>query len=103
MLGNRKERVETGVSKVSGLSSGQSTQLMSMLAPLLMGALGKKAQQDNLSADGLGSMLQGEKEQAESSGFAGGLINRMLDQDGDGDFDMMDIVKVGFGRFFKRS
>jgi hypothetical protein len=30
------------------------------------------------------------------------MLGRMFDQDGDGDFDMMDVVKFGMGRFFGR-
>ena len=102
ILGGRKSRIESGISQASGLSSGQSSQLMSMLGPLVMGALGKKQKQEGLSAGGLGEMLQSEGKQLESSSFAGGILGKMFDQDGDGDFDMMDIVHVGIGRFFKR-
>lgn len=102
ILGSRKQRVEKGVSNASGLDGGQAMKLMSMLAPLLMGALGKRRKQEDLSAGGLGDWLKTEKEEVETKTFGGGMIGRMLDQDGDGDFDMMDLVKVGLGRFFKK-
>ncbi|MEO1618238.1 MAG: DUF937 domain-containing protein [Planctomycetota bacterium] len=102
LLGKRRDRVEQGVSQVSGLNSGQSMKLMAMLAPLLMGALGKKQRQEDLSAGGLGDLLQSERKSVESDSATGSFLGRMLDQDGDGDFDMMDIVKFGFGRMFKR-
>lgn len=102
ILGSRKERVEKGVSNASGLNTGQAMKLMAMLAPLLMGALGKFRKKEDLSAGGLGDWLKTEKEEVEEKTFGGGMIGRMLDQDGDGDFDMMDLVKIGLGRFFKK-
>ena len=98
ILGNKRQRVETGVSQSTGLSSGQVMKLMALLAPLLMGILGKKKQQADLSPGGLGELLRGESQQFESTG--GGLLTRMLDQDGDGDLDMMDMVKFGAGKLF---
>ncbi len=75
-------------------------KLLMMLAPLLMGALGKRRQQEDLSPGGLGDWLQGESDRVEASTGGGGLIGRMLDQDGDGDFDMMDMMKFGAGKLF---
>lgn len=104
ILGGKRRRVEQGVSNVSGLDNRQSSDLMSMLAPILMGAIGKRRKQEDLSAGGLGDWLRGEREQAEPAQKSGGsLIGRMLDQDGDGDFDLFDVMKFGLGRVFKRS
>ncbi|NND99174.1 MAG: DUF937 domain-containing protein [Pirellulaceae bacterium] len=100
ILGSRKSRVEEGVSRASGLSQSQVVQLMAMLAPLLMGALGKKRRQDDLSAGGLGDWLRGERKEVESTTFGGGLISKMFDQDGDGDVDLKDLMKFGAGRLF---
>tara|TARA_R110002049_G_scaffold4601_5_gene32065 strand:+ start:103155 stop:103778 length:624 start_codon:yes stop_codon:yes gene_type:complete len=99
ILGSRKPRVEQTVGKASGLSSGQVMKLLMMLAPLLMGALGKRRQQEDLSPGGLSDLLRGESERVESAS-GGGMIGRMLDQDGDGDFDMMDMLKFGAGKLF---
>lgn len=100
ILGNRRPRVEEGVSAASGLSISQVMKLLPMLAPLLMGALGKKQKQEDLSSSGLGDWLSGERKEVESKTFGGGLISKMFDQDGDGDFDMMDMMKFGAGRLF---
>jgi len=75
-------------------------KLMSMLAPLLMGVVGKQRQQSKLSPGGLGEMLRGESNQVEAESGGGGLLTRMLDQDGDGDVDMMDIMKFGASKLF---
>ena len=100
ILGKRKPRVEENIGKASGLSGGQVMKLLMMLAPLVMGALGKRRKQEDLSPGGLGDLLRGENERVESASGGGGLIGRMLDQDGDGDFDMMDMMKFGAGKLF---
>ena len=99
IFGDRKPRVEENIGKVSGLSSGQVMKLLMLLAPLVMGALGKRRQQEELSPGGLGDLLRGESERVEAES-GGGFIGRMLDQDGDGDFDMMDMMKFGAGKLF---
>ena len=43
--------------------------------------------------------LGGEKAAVEKSN-GGSLIGRMLDQDGDGDFDMSDMAKMAMGKLF---
>jgi hypothetical protein len=57
-----------------------------MLAPLVLGALGKAKQQNNLDAGGLASMLGAESStlQKKSSGGAE-MLMKLLDQDGDGE------------------
>ena len=100
ILGSRRPRVEEGVSRASGLSAGQVMKLLPMLAPLLMGAIGKKRKQEDLSSSGLASWLGGGRKEVESKTFGGGLISKMFDQDGDGDFDMMDMMRFGAGRLF---
>lgn len=81
---------------------GQSTKLMMILAPVLMGVLGQQRKSKGLSPDGLGEMLRQEKASVQQSADGGSMLGRMFDQDGDGDFDMMDVVKFGMGRFFGR-
>lgn len=103
ILGKSRSRVEEGVSKTSGLSTGQTMKLLMMVAPMLMGILGKRQKEEQLSPGGLGDMLRGERQQVESAtGGGGGLMGRIFDQDGDGDFDMMDMMKFGAGKLFGR-
>lgn len=42
VLGDRRSRVENGVSKASGLDAGSVGKLMTTLAPLMMGVLGRE-------------------------------------------------------------
>lgn len=98
LLGGQEERVRQGVSKSSGLSAEGSGQLMKMLAPMVLGALGKQQKSQGFDASSLMGFLGGEKESVEKE--SGGMIGRMLDQDGDGDFDMGDIAKLAMGKLF---
>ncbi len=100
ILGNKRQRVETGVTQSTGLSSGQVIKLMALLAPLVMGILGKKRQQAELSPGDLGDLLRSERNQVEAASGGGGLLSRLLDQDADGDFDMLDVIKFGAGKLF---
>ena len=82
VLGAKKENVGNSLGKASGLDSAQVIQLLSMLAPVVLGAIGKAQRQKNLDAQGVASLLTQEREQA-SSTLPG--IAQLLDMDGDGD------------------
>jgi hypothetical protein len=70
---------------------------MAMVAPLIMGALGKAKHQQGLDASGLAAALgQQERAARQTSSSAVDMFSRMLDSDGDGD-PMDDIVKMGSG------
>lgn len=101
ILGGRQNKVETGIEKASGLSGGQVSSLLGMLAPLVMGAIGKRKKTEDMDRGGLGGMLRGERENMEKQA-SGGLLAGLLDQDGDGDFDFSDIMKLGMKRIFGR-
>lgn len=60
MLGDQRGQVEAAVASHSGLDMGSIAKLLPMLAPIVMGMLGRKKRADGLDAGGLGSMLGGE-------------------------------------------
>ena len=91
VLGNKQGAVAAGIGQASGLTADTSGQLLAMLAPLVMGSLGKTQRQSGLDAAGLASMLGGQREQANAG--LGGLAG-LLDMDGDGDATN-DILKIG--------
>ena len=97
MLGNKRGNVETGVSKASGLDPSLVAKLLPMLAPVVLGALGKQKRQQNLSTEGLASMLGSERQQIEQSNPAMGMLQGLLDQDGDGKVADDILGKVGKG------
>ncbi len=93
VLGSQRGDAEAGIAKLSGLDSGQSSQMLAALAPLVMGALGKAKRSQGLDAGGLAGLLSGEQQQARSQ--LGGLAG-MLDKDGDG--SVVDDLLGGLGR-----
>jgi hypothetical protein len=97
VLGGRQANVESAISKSSGVDMASVGKILAMVAPLLMGALGKAKRDQGLDASGLAAAL-GQQEQAarKVSPSAVDMFSRMLDSDGDGD-PMDDIVKMGSG------
>jgi hypothetical protein len=98
VLGGKRPVVERSVSKASGLDSNQTGQLLAMLAPIVMGALGQEKRQRGMNAGALTQLLGQERQQIErSQPAAGGILGSMLDSDGDGDVDASDLLKHGSG------
>ncbi len=85
LMGDKQGGIINMISQMSGLESGKTGNLMAMLAPIIMGALGKSKQQGGLDIGGIMNMLQGTQQQA-SGNPAMDLIGKFLDKDGDGDF-----------------
>ena len=104
IFGGRQERASLGVSRAAGIDSGNASQLMAMLAPVVMSILGSQMKQRGLDSGGLGGLLGQERQRIEEDKGAGGLMNAVLDRDGDGDVDFADIAKnVGMlGSLFGR-
>ena len=94
------------MSSVAGIDSGTAGQLLTQLAPLVMGALGKAKREANLSANDLGGLLDREERAVrDRQPEASGLVGMLLDADGDGDVDFSDIASRGaglLGGLFKR-
>jgi hypothetical protein len=88
--------VQQGVSQATGLESGKVGSLMAMLAPMVMGALGKVKRQQNLDSEGLARVLENERQEIERQVPEASGISRFLDSNRDGKVDMRDdIAKVG--------
>ena len=84
VFGGKQDAVAAGVGQAAGLDASKAGALLTMLAPVVMGALGKARRSGGLDAGGLAAML-GE-EQAAIAPRAGGLgsLLSMLDADKDG-------------------
>ena len=96
ILGDRKVKVENNIASNSGLGIGQVSGLMSMLAPILIGMLGNKKKEDNVSRDGI-SDLTGSLGGLLGGGGIMDIAKGMLDRDGDGSF-MDDLLGGFFGK-----
>ena len=92
ILGNNQGQVAQQVSKNSSLDIGQVSQILMFLAPIVMGYLGKRKQQQNLGPDELSGYL-GEQQQQIQASPQGGLLGNLLDRDGDGS-SMDDIASM---------
>jgi hypothetical protein len=98
IFGGAQPRAESGLGQVSGMSSGQAGNLLKILAPIVMAFLAKQVSARNMDAGGLGSMLGQERAQVQQQGgLGGGLMNAVLDTDGDGDVDLADLMRLGGG------
>lgn len=90
ILGGRQSSVATGVSQASGMDMNKVMQLLAMLAPIIMGVLGKAKQGGSLpGGSDLGGLLGGLA-QSMGGGSAGGAgsvlggLGSLLDQNKDG-------------------
>ncbi len=59
IFGGNKTSVENQLSENTGISMSKIGPILAMLAPLIMGYIGKEKQQNNVSAGGLGDLLGG--------------------------------------------
>lgn len=57
IFGDQKTAVENQLSQNTGISMGKLVPLLSMLAPIIMGYIGKQKQETNTNAGGLGDLL----------------------------------------------
>ena len=90
MFGDNANSVQAKVADKSGLDLGMVTKLLPMLAPLVMGYLGRKAKAGALDASGLASELSGEADGldlgdfgdllgGDAGGLVGGILNKVKD------------------------
>ena len=104
ILGDKQGGAIDMISRISGLDSGKTGNLMSMIAPLLMGTLGKTKKTNGLDMAGLASLLSGTVTEQSHHDPNVSLISRFLDSDGDGSV-VDDITNIGMrflGGLFKK-
>lgn len=94
IFGGNQGQVTQQISNQSGLNMGQVAQILMVLAPIVMGYLGRQKQQNNLDAGGLQDMLGQQQQQIQQSP-QGGFLSNMLDSDGDGSITD-DIASMAF-------
>lgn len=77
ILGDRQEVAAQQISQSSGLNIGQIMKLLPILAPIVMGVLGRAKSSGGLDLGGLAGVLMGSAQNAQSGGF-GDLIGSVL-------------------------
>lgn len=106
VFGGKQDNMAQQLGRATGLGGKGAGDLMSMLAPMVMGALGQAKSQGNIGVSGLQDLLNQEHQSIQKHQPKQlGMIEGLLDSDGDGDVDLSDILKKGsglLGGFFKR-
>ena len=105
VLGDRRPAVEQSISRSSGMDIAKVGQLLAMVAPLVLGLLGRQKRSQGLDIGGLASMLGGARQEMEQRqpGTAS-MLGSLLDRDGDGSAadDVADIGGRLLGGLFKK-
>lgn len=112
IFGGQQGRAEQHLGEATGLGGDRAGMLMKILAPMVMAYLAKRMFSGNESGGGaamgmaggnptaqvLGSILGQEQQQVrQQGGLGGGLLGAVLDQDGDGQLGLGDLLKIGGG------
>ncbi len=96
LLGGKESGAIDMISQMSGLDSSKTGNLMAMLAPILMGTLGKTQRQNGLDVGGIASLLTNSVSTQRGNNPTMDLVTRMLDADGDGSI-IDDVASKGLG------
>ncbi|HEX5396617.1 MAG TPA: DUF937 domain-containing protein [Candidatus Limnocylindria bacterium] len=80
VLGDKQDTLARGISAKSGLDIGSVANLLTLLAPIVMGMLGKK--QSSGAGGGLGDILNREKADAQGQGGLGDILGSILGSGG---------------------
>lgn len=96
ILGGKRDAVALGISRATGMDVRQASQLLPVLAPIVMSALGRLKRQENMEAGGVADLLSQERARIEEDApeeQRGGLL-RFLDSDDDTSI-ADDVARIG--------
>lgn len=82
VLGGNQQKVQQGISKVSGVDASSVAKIIQMAAPIIMGVLGSQKRKDNVDESGIGDLLGSVL--GKNTDHDRSLIETLLDADGDG-------------------
>lgn len=101
ILGGKRDSVETGLSKGTGLDASTIARLLQIAAPIVLAYLGRKSAEKSLDPGGLSSYLDETTRpaEAEEPGLMGAVTN-MIDSNDDG--SVVDDLARMAGSLFKR-
>lgn len=102
IFGARQQGAAQGLGVATGLKGDKANVLLKILAPIVMAYLAKRmfgqGQAAASTPQGLGAILGQEQQQIRQQGGVGGsLLGAVLDQDGDGQLGLGDLLKLGGG------
>ena len=97
IFGGKRQRAEESLGQATGLGANAG-QLLQLLAPVVMAFLARRMNSGGMDAGGLGQALGQERVRAQQGGgLGGGLLGSLLDQDGDGQVGLSDLLQMGGG------
>ena len=101
VFGGQRGSVESNLAQATGLDPAAAGSLLEMVAPLVMGAVGRDQRQNGLDAGGLAEYLgtQQQQQAQASSPDVMGMLSTMLDANKDG--NVVDDIGRMAGDFFK--
>jgi len=100
VLGGQRPTVENNLAQATGLDQNSAGSLLEMVAPLVMGAVGREQQQNGLDPNGLSEFLvQQQQAEAQTNPDLMGTLSSMLDSNRDG--SVADDLSRMAGGFFK--
>lgn len=100
IFGGSAPQAASGLGQATGLDSGQSGQLLRILAPIVLSFLAQRFLGGGSADPGqLSQALGQEHQQARADSSVSGLLGQVLDQDGDGQLGVGDLLKIGGSLF----
>ncbi|HZI87055.1 MAG TPA: DUF937 domain-containing protein [Pyrinomonadaceae bacterium] len=99
-LGGQRPVVESNLAQAAGIDPNSAGSLLEMMAPLVMGAISRQQQANELDPQGLSQYLGEQQQQVETTnpGLMG-TLNSLLDSNRDG--SVADDLSRIAGNFFK--
>lgn len=98
VFGNKVDAANQGLGQTTGLGTQGAGQLLAILAPIVMSVLANQSRNQGLSPGGLGGVLaQQTQASQQQGGLAGGLLNAVLDHNGDGKIDLSEMIQAAGG------
>src|SRR5512132_3444805 len=99
VLGGDRPAVESNLAQATGMDQNSAGNLLEMVAPLVMGAVGREQQQNGLDPNGLSQFLAQQQQAQPANPGLMGSIGSMLDSNRDG--SVTDDLSRIAGNFFK--
>jgi hypothetical protein len=99
VLGGDRPAVESNLAQATGMDQDSAGNLLEMVAPLVMGAVGREQQQNGLDPNGLSQFLAQQQQAQPADPGLMGSISSMLDSNRDG--SVTDDLSRIAGNFFK--
>ena len=101
IFGGNQPAVEQGISQASGVNMSTIAKLLPLLAPIVMGYLGRQKQQQGMDAGALaGALGQQQQQMEQEQSPLMGMLSSVLDSNKDG--SMMDDAMRLAGGFLSR-